>query len=149
MIKIEHEITLQDHIDEVFTFIANAENNPKWDPDCLEAEITSEGPIGVGTTGKSVQNILGTSYYSTFRYDEYEPPFLVSKHLTSDQLRMEITNGLVEVGNGTKVTQQLEIRHSGPMKLLEPFMAKRLEKQIRVNFDKLKLYFRLKSAAGY
>jgi hypothetical protein len=148
MIKIEHEITLQDHIDEVFTFIANSENNPKWDPDCLEAEITSEGPIGVGTTGKYIQNLLGTSYYSTFRVDEYEPPFLVTKHITSDQLRMEIKNGLVDVGNGTRLTQRLEIRHRGPKKLLELFMAKRIEKQIMVNLDKLKLYFRIKSAAG-
>lgn len=149
MIKITHEITLQDHIDEVFSFIANAENNPKWDPDCLEAEITSEGPIGVGTTGKYIQNILGTSYYSTFTYDEYDPPFRISKHVTSDQIRMEIKNGLVDVGNGTKLTQEMEIQHSGPKKLLEPFMAKRLEEQFRINLDKLKMYFRLKSAAGY
>jgi hypothetical protein len=148
MIKIKHEITLQDHIDDVFSFISNPENNPKWDPDCLEAEITSEGPIGVGTKGRFVQNLLGTSYYSTFTYDEFEPPFLVSKHITSDQLRMEIKNGLVDMGNGTRLTQHLEIQHSGPKKLLEPFMAKRIEKQIQLNLDKLKLYFRIKSAAG-
>ena len=148
MIKITHAITLQDRIDEVFRFIANAENNPKWDPSCLEAEITSVGPIGVGTSGKYVQNLLGTSYYSTFTYEEFEPPFLVSNQITSDQFRMEIKTGLVDVGNGTRLTQQLEIQHNGPKKLLEPFMAKRIEEQIRINLDKLKLYFRLRSAAG-
>ena len=130
MIKITHEITLQDHIDDVFRFIANAENDLKWDPDCLEAEITSEGPIGVGTTGKYVQNVLGTSYFSTLTYDEYDPPNVVTKHITSDQFKMQIKNGLVDVGNGTRLTQHLEIRHNGPKKLLEPFMAKRIEKQI-------------------
>ena len=95
-----------------------------------------------------LRQLLGTSYDSTFTYDEYEPPFLVSKHITSEEIKMEITNGLKDVGNGTRLTQQLKIKHNGPKKLLEPFLSKRIEKQIRINIDKLKLYYRLKSAAG-
>jgi hypothetical protein len=149
MIKIEHEITVQDNIDDVFSFIANAENNPKWDPDCITAKITSEEPIGGGTAGKSVLNILGKRYDSAFTYDEYDPPHLVSKQITAGHIKVEETNELKEVNNGTQLSRNLEISHNGPKKLLEPFLAKKIKKQFQASHEKLKLYFRIKTSAGF
>lgn len=149
MIRIEHEITLQDNIDDVFSFIANVENNPKWDSDYIMAKITSEEPIGVGTEGKSVLSILGKSYESTFTYDKYDPPHLVSKHITAGNIKMEVTNGLEEVDNGTQLTHYLEISHKGLKKIVEPFLAKKIKKQVHANLEQLKLYFRLKASAGF
>jgi hypothetical protein len=149
MIKIDHEITIQDNIDDVFSFIANVENNPKWDSDCIMAKITSEGPIGVGTVGKSVLDILGKRYDSTFTYDEFDPPHLVSKQITAGHIRMKVTNGFKEVDRGTQLTRQMEISHNGLNKLLEPFKAKRMKKQFQASHEELKLYFRLKTSAGF
>jgi hypothetical protein len=149
MVRFEHEITLQKDIDEIFSFIANVENNPKWDSDCIMAKITSEGPIGEGTVGKSVLNILGRSYDSTFIYDEYDLPHLVSKHITAGHIEMKVTDGLKEVENGTQLTHYLEITHKGPKKLMEPFLAKRIKNQFQAGHEKLKLYFRIKASAGF
>lgn len=149
MIRIEHTITIQDSIDDVFSFIASAENNPKWDSDCIMAKIISEGQIGVGTEGKSVVTVLGRSYESTFSYDEYDPPHLVSKHIKAGNIKIDVTNGLKEVANGTQLTHNLEITHSGLKKVMEPFLAKKIKKQVHASLDQLKMYFRLKTSAGY
>jgi uncharacterized protein YndB with AHSA1/START domain len=149
MIRIEHEITIQDEIDEVFSFISNAENNPKWDSDCIMAKITSEEPIGVGTAGESTLDILGKTYNSTFTYDEYDPPHMVSKHIRAGHIKMIVTDRLKEVDNGTQLTRCIEITRNGTKMLMEPFFAKKIKKKFQVSYEKLELYFRLKTSVSF
>ena len=62
MIRIELNIVINRSIGEVFEFLANPENNPKWNPLVKEAEITSEGPIGVGTIAITVAQNFGRRF---------------------------------------------------------------------------------------
>ena len=145
MVRIEHEISLHNDVDELFSYIANPENNPIWDKNTNETGQISESAIGVGTTGQITSTFLGRSYETNFTYDVYDPPHLVSHQLTVGPMEMEMTNGLKELENGTQITLDLKVRFKGLKKLMEPFIARRMKKQVRENLEQLKLYLRLKA----
>ncbi len=48
MIKVVTGVEIDRSSDEVFAFISNFENNPKWQSGQLEARFSSEGPLRVG-----------------------------------------------------------------------------------------------------
>ena len=60
--------------DEAFGFIAKDffANHQKWDPDLLSNVKTSDGPIGVGTTGRAVTKFAGKQT-ADFEVTRFEP----------------------------------------------------------------------------
>ena len=138
MIRIEHSIVINRPIEEVFAFLANPENAPKWDPTIIETKITSEGPIGVGTKGLNVGQILGRRNEFTFEYDVYEPPRKVSGHTTSGPMEVWMSNTFESFEGGTRVTHNLEIKLGSRMKVPEPMVAMAMKRQIKKNFANLK-----------
>jgi uncharacterized protein YndB with AHSA1/START domain len=59
MAKLEISTVINRPVEEVFAFLSNPENWPKWISGSIEAKKTSEGPIGVGTTWRQVLTFLG------------------------------------------------------------------------------------------
>ena len=50
MVKIEVSAVIDRPVEDVFAFMSNPENDPQWQSDTAETKITSQGPMGVGTT---------------------------------------------------------------------------------------------------
>jgi hypothetical protein len=145
MVKFKHELTMQNEVDEVFSFIANPENSPIWDLQTLESVRLIESPLMVGTTGQIVSTFLGRGYEPHFTFEEYDPPHLVSHRITAGSMEMETTNGLKELENCTQITMDCKVKFKGLNKLMEPFIARRMKKQVSENLEVLQLFFRLKS----
>ena len=59
MAKLEFSTVINRPVDEVFAVLSNPENTPKWESGSHEVKLTSDGPIGVGTTYRSVRTVLG------------------------------------------------------------------------------------------
>lgn len=49
MISFENRVTIHRPLEEVFAFVADFENVPKWNYYVQEVSKLSEGPVGVGT----------------------------------------------------------------------------------------------------
>ena len=50
MLEFENTIYIDRPIDEVFAYLSDFENIPKWNYFVLEVRQRSENPIGIGTT---------------------------------------------------------------------------------------------------
>jgi hypothetical protein len=148
MIKIRHEITTPVAIEEVFKFIANPANHPKWDSDYLAATMISEGPIDVGSVGMSIGFFQGKTYESTIECAEFSPPFNVAHHASIGPVQVETRNGLRREGNVTRIMHDRRIRLRGLKRLIEPFIGKKIKKKVIADLEQLQLYFRLKASAG-
>jgi uncharacterized membrane protein len=59
MAKVEASVVVNRPVEEVFTFMRDIKNWLKWQSGMLEAEQSSEGPVGVGTTYQGVNQFLG------------------------------------------------------------------------------------------
>jgi uncharacterized protein YndB with AHSA1/START domain len=104
-------------IEEVWRFITDVPNFPKWIPGVLEPKQTSAGPLGVGATGEFRGN-MGTI---SVRVIEYEPNRIFSFEHTSGPLKGTTERSSVETIEGkTRFTRTADLKFSDSYKLVEP-----------------------------
>src|SRR3954454_13020810 len=61
-------------IDEVFAFLADGTNDPKFGPRVQEIKKTTDGPIGVGTVYESTVKDAGMTSSRAFELTQFEQP---------------------------------------------------------------------------
>src|SRR3954470_19732563 len=61
-------------IDEVFAFLADGTNDPKFSPRVQEIKKTTDGPVGVGTIFESTVKDAGMKTSRKFELTEVEAP---------------------------------------------------------------------------
>jgi uncharacterized protein YndB with AHSA1/START domain len=72
--RFEATVVVDRPIEEVFAFLADGENDPKFSPRVLEIAKTTEGPPGVGTVYASTVKDAGVKTKREFKLTEFDPP---------------------------------------------------------------------------
>jgi uncharacterized protein YndB with AHSA1/START domain len=93
-------------IEEVFAFLADGENDPKFSPRVVEIAKTTDGPPGVGTVYASTVKDAGMKTKREFELTEFEPPTRIRWAERSKNLITASEGGydLVPANGGTQVT---------------------------------------------
>lgn len=138
MVKVEGTVVINRPIEEVFAFLANPDNASQWQGSVLESKQTSEGPVGVGTTGQAASQFLGRRIESTWEVTEYELNRKATLKTTSGPVPYEQSATLESVDEGTKVTLVAEYEVGGFFKLAEPIVARMAQRQAEGDFANLK-----------
>ena len=125
-------------VEEVFAYIAEPKNNLEWEKGVEVNEWTSEGPIGVGSKGRRVDNDFGRDEY-VWEVTEWKPNELWAMKVESDkfighaELRTELTDG------GTRLTYRFEGNPKKRLfKLLMPLFLPMGKRKSRKDFQRLK-----------
>ena len=128
--RFEATTVIERPIEEVFAFLANGENDPKFRPSVLEVVKTTDGPPGVGTVYASTAKIAGMKSKREFKYTEFEPPTRIRWTELSKSLLTGPEGGydLASEGSGTRVTIYNVLEGHGPGKLIAP-LALRLARR--------------------
>src|SRR3954471_19299128 len=109
-------------IEDVFRFLADGENDPKFSPRVLEIRKTTDGPPGAGTVYKSTVKDAGMKTQREFELTEVEAPTKIRWRETSKNLVTAAEGGydLEPAGEGaTKVTVWNQLEGHGFGKLIE------------------------------
>ena len=61
-------------IDDVFAFLADGTNDPKFSPRVQQIQRTTDGPVGVGTVFESTVKDAGMKSSRKFELTDFEPP---------------------------------------------------------------------------
>ena len=72
--RFEATVVIDRPIEEVFAFLADGENDPKFSPRVLEIAKTTDGPPGVGTVYASTVKDAGMKTQREFKLTEFEAP---------------------------------------------------------------------------
>ena len=72
--RFEATTVIDRPIEEVFAFLADGENDPKFSPRVLEIAKTTDGPPGVGTVYASTVKDAGMKTKREFKLTEFEAP---------------------------------------------------------------------------
>jgi uncharacterized protein YndB with AHSA1/START domain len=117
-------------VEEVFAFLADGTNDPKFSPRVQEIAKTTDGPVGVGTVYASTVKDAGLKTKREFEYTEFEPPTKIRWREVSKNLVSVPEGGydLRPVDGGTEVTIFNELEGRGPGKLLAGFAARAAQK---------------------
>lgn len=134
MIEFKNQVVVERPVDEVFGFVSDFENVPKWNYYVLDVSKTSGGPIGVETTYHQVRK----TDEQDFRVVEYQPNRQVTVQTispSSPEFEMRFT--FEPEGNGTRITDEWKLDTGRPA-LLERLGAGRIRLAVLENLGKLK-----------
>ena len=124
--------------EDVFAYLSDVKNNMDWEKDVVEMEYTSEGPVGIGSTGRRVEKFMGTEE-STWEITDYEENKHVAVTFASAKFQGRIRWDLEPTDGGTRVKFQVRGQPKGLVsKLLMPLFMPMVKRQMRRNFGALK-----------
>ena len=124
--------------DEVFTYVADARNRPRWDESVESEELTSPEPIGVGSTIRTRMRSMGREYEYTWKIVEHDPPDGMVVESTSGPfpttLRFEFTGR----DAATELTATVTGRPTGLMRWFQPMIARTTQQNLDRAYARLK-----------
>lgn len=138
MAHVAGEIEIDRPVEEVFDFVADQSNEPRYNPRLISAEKVSEEPIGEGTKFRAEVKTMGWKSPMTIEFTEFERPrSLVSSTRTSGA-QVEGALTFEPVSGGTRMRWQWQLKPRGPMKLIRPLIARVGERQEQKIWNNLK-----------
>jgi uncharacterized protein YndB with AHSA1/START domain len=138
MIEVEDSIVIARPIGEVFTFVADQTNAPRWQEGLSEVRRVTEGPPGVGTKHVVVRKFMGRKLELTNEYVHYEPNTKVTFTGASGPSRFEAEYLINMTAEGTRLTCRMQMEQKGLFKLGDPLVAASLRREFAANLQNLK-----------
>lgn len=139
MYQFEQNVFINRPQQEVFDYLTNPVNNPQWQSGGGTTEMTSEGPIGLGSTFRSTTKFLGRGIGSTLEFSSWDPPKVYTQKALSGPIPFELKTTLDSKENGTQLTISGQAEFSGFFKMAEGLVGKQLEKRMDTDLNALKL----------
>jgi carbon monoxide dehydrogenase subunit G len=124
--------------DEVFAFVSEVSNNPRWQRGMREAHWTSASPTRVGSTYTQVASFLGRRIESRFEIIEYEPGRRIKGRTTVSTFPITFTRMVEPDGGGCRVRAIIEGDPTGVFKLGAPVMRRQVQRTVRQDYANLK-----------
>ena len=128
-------------IEEVFAFVADGTNDPKFSPRVQEIKKATAGPIGVGTVFESTVKDAGMKSSRKFEITEFEQPRKIRWAERSKNIVTAPAGGydLEQVGDAqTKLTIHNELEGHGFGKLVVGFAHKQAVKDAPAFAERIK-----------
>ncbi len=146
MAHVEGQLIIHRPVDEVFDFVADERNEPRYNPQMRRAEQTSAGPIGVGSTFCAESTSRGRPVEMTITYTDYERPRRLTSatHLSTMDIQGTLTFDPVPEGTQMRWSWELEAR--GILKLMTPVVILIGRRQEQSIWTGLKRYLEAQEA---
>jgi uncharacterized protein YndB with AHSA1/START domain len=128
--RFEATVVIDRPIEEVFAFLANGENDPKFSPRVLEIAKTTDGPPGVGTVYASTVKDAGVKTKRQFELTEFQPPTRIRWTEVSKNAVTAPEGGydLAAEGSSTRLTLHNTLQGHGIGRLIAPLALRSARK---------------------
>lgn len=122
----------------VFAFIADMENNPKWQQGQQRCTWTSEPPIGVGSTYDQEARFLGRTIRSSFEVTEFEPGRRIRIVSTAGTMPIDVTR-TVEPIDDERCRATAHVLGDPPrmFRVLGPLLDRMVRSTVAEDYDRL------------
>jgi len=137
---IEGEIIIHRPVEEVFDFVADERNEPRYNRRMLRAEKTSAGPVGPGTRFQVELDTMGRTTPMTVEFTNYDRPRRVASCTRSSMMTTAGTLSFEPIADGTLMQWSWEVRPRGILTFITPlvsWLGPRQEQNIWGNLKRL------------
>ena|SRR5689334_12091234 len=138
MARIEINLVINRPVEEVFAFVSNSENLPRWRSTSLEIKKTSDGSLGVGSTFKGRFTFLGRQFDGNIVVTAHEPNQVYVSRMAEGPFPLETGYTLEPVEDGTHVSFVVEGEPGGFFKLAEPLVVSMAKRAYTTDLQNLK-----------
>ena len=135
---IKETIEIKCPVDKVFIYVTDVKTWPKWHLSIQEANQTSSGQMGIGTTLRGVNKTMGRRMPWTSKVTEYVANERVSHTASSGRTLIKYQGTFDPIEDGTRFTITSEMKVGGFLKLLSPIVTKKMRKEVKTNLGSLK-----------
>jgi carbon monoxide dehydrogenase subunit G len=141
MKRVERAATIGAPAAVLFAYLADLDNLNEWMAGIVEAEVTSPGELGAGSTARVVRALGSQRLEAPLTVAEYDPP----RHLviTSEVSGVNVAASLhlEPVGDATHLRFGMEIRGSMLTRFMEPMLAGAAGGEIDATLERLRSRF--------
>ena len=116
---------------DVFAYISDLDNVPRWLPGVIEVEKLTDGPVAVGTRYRETRQAAERKGYVEMEVTAFDPPRTFATSFDQGGYETTYRYILEADGKGTNVTLECAVEADGWKILLAPFTARAMER-----FDK-------------
>jgi uncharacterized protein YndB with AHSA1/START domain len=123
MVHIEGEIFIDRPVEEVFDFVADERNEPRYNAQMRRAEKISEGPIGPGTQYRA-EVVSGRQVVPmVIEFTGYERPRMLASTTRMSSMDIRYTLRFEPDSEGTRMRWVGDVEPKGFLRLIAPLVA--------------------------
>jgi uncharacterized protein YndB with AHSA1/START domain len=137
MATFENIVMIRRPIADVFAFLSDFENLPRWNYAIADTRKISEGPVGVGTIYQQVRSVPSRSE-ERFEVTAHNPPRQLEIQGQLGPFPSRLCYALDTIPEGTRLTNTVELELRGPGRLLGRVAVPRVRDAVAANLRKLK-----------
>ena len=123
MVHIEGEIVIGRPVEEVFDFVADQRNEPRYNAQMRRSEKISEGPIGLGTQYRA-EMVSGRQVMPmVVEVTGYERPRLLASTTRMSSMDIQYALTFEPVSQGTRMRWVGDVGPKGWLRLMTPWVG--------------------------
>ena len=139
MINVEESTIINRPAPEVFAFVGDQTNAPRWQRGLDSVRRIGDGPIEVGTRHEFVRRMMGRRMSGENEYTHFEPDRCVAFTATSGGWPLEASYEVEPAGeHATRLISRIALQPSGAFRVLQPLFAADVRRDVRTNLGTLK-----------
>jgi uncharacterized membrane protein len=138
MITLELGILIDRPVPEVFHYVTDLTNIPRWQTTVSSIQPTENRPIGVGSTYKVSAEMIGRKIEGLLVIREYEPDSKFGYEMKSGPTTIQAVINFKPAGTGTKITLSGQAEPEGVLKVAEGALQGQVKAQMEKNLTNLK-----------
>ena len=140
MAHIAGEILINRPVEDVFDFVADERNEPRYNAEMRNVEQISTGPIGLGSRFRGVSVSMGRAVEMTIEFTAFDRPRRLrsTNHLSSMDIEGTLT--FASLPEGTRMRWSWDLRPRGVTRLMSPLITCMGLRQERRTWTSLKRY---------
>jgi uncharacterized protein YndB with AHSA1/START domain len=138
MATFEINLVINRPIEEVFAFISNPENQPRWRAATLEITRVSSEPLDVGSIVKGRFSFLGRPFEGNLEIIARDPHQSYATRMTEGPFPLEARYTLKPVEGATQLTLLVQGEPGGFFRLAEPLVVSLAKRSYESDLHNLK-----------
>lgn len=138
MVKGQATIQIDRPPKDVFTYVTDLANFPRWQGEVIEAELLSEPPLRPGSHARGAGKLLGRRIELTIEVTVFEPGHKFAFKSITGPIKSENSFIFESADGGTRLTESSEGELAGFFGLAEPLVGRTINRQFETNLANLK-----------
>lgn len=131
--------TIERPAEEVFAFVSDSSNNPRWQKGQISCVWTSPQPIGVGSTYQQVARFLGRTVTNQFEVIEHDPGRSITIRSISGSFPITVRRSVEALGpSRSRVTAEISGEPGAMFRVAGPLLRRLAQRSVDADYDRLK-----------
>ncbi|MFD0362340.1 SRPBCC family protein [Nocardia sp. GCM10030253] len=137
MSTFENTLTINRTVEDVFDYLAQFENVPRWNYAITETSKTSDGPVGIGSTYRQTRSIPQPAEES-FEVTGFDPSKRLEIRGQLGPFPAVVSYVLEPISGGTLLRNTIELEVRGALRLAGPVLTARVKSAVAANLEVLR-----------